>query len=405
MSRIHTLLIVLATFSACIRDAQGGDSIRAQDLSALSHADRVAAMKAFLERRIDKVQNIDVTSETRRYNRKYSHGSLGDRTADCGWVQFHTLRCDGSYKVTSSWFVNQAATVADSTDVSHHDEKTGITRVFCESVGRKQGPTGLEHVRSKEGRIGLDHMPTMESNRVAFHLLAGSYVIKPFCDKGEFLLQSLASCSENWDVEVNVQQQQVTISHPYRMAFMDTGTGVRKVYFDVRRGMLPVRIDVDYRGEVVTSLEPRRVTPIWREERIVMDEPRNFDGLWMATRIEERLRASPLGPQVCCIILTRVKEIVFDKVKQDDLPVTFPPDTEVADTVKNVFYRTGPDGEPTEPINPIGIPKTPISLDAQGRLIQEPSWMLRVGIWLIGIAIALLVCVIILKRRLARASP
>jgi hypothetical protein len=301
--------------------------------------------------------------------------------------------------------VNQAATVADSTDVSHHDEKTGITRVFCESVGSKQGPTGLEHVRSKEGRIGLDHMPTMESNRVAFHLLAGSYVIKPFCDKGEFLLQSLASCSENWDVEVNVQQQQVIIGHPYRMAFMDTGTGVRKVYFDVRRGMLPVRIDVDYRGEVVTSLEPRRVTPIWREERIVMDEPRNFDGLWMATRIEERLRASPLGPQVCCIILTRVKEIVFDKVKQDDLPVTFPPDTEVADTVKNVFYRTGPDGEPTEPINPIGIPKTPISLDAQGRLIQEPSWMLRVGIWLIGIAIALLVCVIILKRRLARASP
>jgi hypothetical protein len=388
-----TLLLALVWISGIGGGAIGAEPVSAQDLAGLSQADRVAVMKTLLERRIDKVRNIDVTSETRIYNRKYSNGKLGDRIADSGWYQFHTRYCDGSYGVKSSWFVNQAATVADSTSVSHHNEKTGITRIVSQQ-GKRKG---------HQGRIGVEHLPSMHSNRVAFHLLGGSFVIRPTCDKCEFLLESLASCSDRWRVDVDVQEQQVIITHSYRIAFIETGTGTRKVYFNVAKGMLPVRIDVDYHDEWVTSLEPRRVTPVWREERIVMDEPRDFDGFWMPMRIEERIRSSTLGPEICSVRLTSVKQIVFGRVKEADLEVKFPPDTEVADTVKNVFYRTDANGNPKEPINPIGVPKGPIQLDPQGRLIQprNASWMFQIGIWSIGCGVVLLPCVVILRRRLA----
>src|SRR5260370_40630706 len=78
LSRICRVLVVLGAFSARIGPAQATDPIRAQDLAALPQADRVQVMKAFLDRRIDKVGNIDVTSETRSYFRKYSKGRLMD---------------------------------------------------------------------------------------------------------------------------------------------------------------------------------------------------------------------------------------------------------------------------------------------------------------------------------------
>jgi hypothetical protein len=390
----RTLLLAVGGLGACVGGASGADVVRAQDLAALAQADRVAAVKALLERRLDKVRNIDVMSETRICNRRYSKGKLGDRTADSGWYEFHTQYSDGSYRVKSSWFVSQAATAADSTAISHHDEKTGITRIVSQQVKRK----------GHQGRIGLEHLPSMHANRVAFQLLGGSYIIRPFCDKCDFLLQSLAACADKWHVDVDVREQQIVVSHPCRIAFIETGTGTRKVFFDVAKGMLPARVDLDYRDEWVTSLEPRQLTPVWREERIVMNEPKDFGGFWMPMRIEERIRSSVLGPDVCSVYSTNVRQVVFGRVKGADLEVKFPPDTEVADAVKNVFYQTGPDGEATGPINPIGVPKVPITLDAQGQVVPSYGWMLRAGVWSVGIGMTLLVGVIVLRKRLAGIS-
>jgi hypothetical protein len=283
--------------------------------------------------------------------------------------------------------------VADSFGPSHYDQKTGVVRIMGQSPGRK----------GTEGRIGREHLPCLYCDRVAAHLLAGSYDIKPACDKGQFLLESLVSCSESWDVQVNEKQQQVMITHPHYIAFCQgLGNGTRKVYFDIPKGMLPVRIDIDWRHELTSeSGAPRSV---WREERITMDEPKNFNGFWMPMRIEERIRADHTANQYA-IFLTTVKQIVFGNVREADLHFTFPPDTVVADTLKNVWYPTGPDGDPTGPINPIGIPKDlPMTLDAEGRLIEKPGWMLRYGIWLLAMGVALLGAVVVVRRRLRADS-
>lgn len=369
------------------------EQITAQDLAGLSQADRVGVMQAFIERRAEKVQNIDVTSVTRTMTRKYDKGRPGDLIGEAGRYEYHTLRCDGSYRVKSTYFAKPGDTTADSTAISHYNQKTGVIRIMAQSSGRK----------TTEGRIGLDHLSSMHSNRVAFHLLAGSYVIKPACDKCEFLLESLATCSKSWEVEVDVKLQQVIITHPHYIAFCPAiGTGTRKVYFDITKGMLPVRIEIDWRGEVVTSRSGAK-SLIWREERITMDQPKNFDGFWMPMRIEERVRTDHSSNELG-VLLTTVKQIVFGNVKEANLHFMFPSDTQVADTLKNVWYRTDPDGEPKGPINPIGIPKDlPITLDAEGRLIEKPSWMLRYGIWMIGTGVALLGGIVVVRRRLRAA--
>jgi hypothetical protein len=351
-------------------------------------------MKGFLERRTEKLQNIDLTSVTRTTIRKYAKGKPGDLIGEAGRYEYHTVRCDRSYRVKSSYFPKPEDKVPDSVATSHYDQKTGVIRIMAQSSGRK----------GTEGRIGLDHLPAMRCNRVAFHLLAGCYVIDSACDKCEFLLESLASCSKSWDVQVDVKRQQVIITHPHYIAFLpEVGTGTRKVYFDISKGMLPVRIDVDWHDDEITSSKSQAPTRMWREERIFMDEPKNFDGFWMPTRIEEWVRADHSANQYG-IFLTTVKRIVFDKVKESDLPFTFPPDTEVADTLKNVWYHTGPDGEPKGPINPIGIPKDlPMTLDAEGRLIEKPSWMLRYGIWLLGIGVVLFGGLVIVRKHLRAA--
>jgi hypothetical protein len=382
-------LLMLTFLMPPIVDAQTEGPISAKDLEALSQTDRAAVMKAFIERRIEKVQNIDVTSVTKTMSRKYAKGRPGDLISEAGRYEYQTLRRDESYRVKSSYFVKPGDKVADSVATSHYDQKNGVVRIMAQSSGRK----------GTEGRIGLDHLPSMHSNRVAFHLLVGSYVIKNGCDKCEFLLESLASSSKSWDVQVNVKAQEVIITHPHHIAFFEGGTCTRKVYFDITKGMLPVRIEIDWRYEFTSGAGAKSL--LWREERITMDEPKNFDGFWMPMRIEEWIRTEH-GPNEYGIFLTTVKQVIFGNVKEADLPFTFPPDTEVADTLKNVWYRTGPDGDPIGPINPIGIPKDlPMTLDAEGRLIEKPSWMLRYGIWLLGIGVALLGAVVVVRRRLA----
>src|SRR5260370_8888704 len=103
---------------------------------------------------------------------------------------------------------------------------------MAQSAGRK----------GTEGRIGHDHLPSMHSNRVAFHLLAGSYVIDSGCDKCEFLLESLASCSQSWDVQVDVKRQQVIITHPHYIPFCPgLGTPPRKVSFYIPKPIFLVQ--------------------------------------------------------------------------------------------------------------------------------------------------------------------
>jgi hypothetical protein len=387
------LLSVLAFGLFPLHPVKAADSISAQDLAALSQADRVAVMKTFVERRIQKVQNIDIKSETRTYFRKYANGKPGGQIGEGGWFEYDTQRFDGSYRVKSRFFPKPGDKVPNSTSISHYDQKTGIVRIMAQTSGEKE----------TQGRIGLDHLTSMHSNRVAFHLLAGSYVINPACDKCEFLLESLASCSNSWSVEVNQKSQQAIITHPHYIAFCPgTGTGTRRVYFDIAKGMLPVRIVIDWRGEFKNSGSGGS-TVLWREERIFMDQPRNFDGFWMTTRIEERIRTER-QPDECSIFSTRVKQVVFGQVKEGDLHFTFPPDTTVADALKNVWYRTGPDGEPTGPINPIGIPKDlPITLDEEGRLMEKPGWMLRYGVWFLGIGVGLMGALVVVRRHLRAA--
>lgn len=384
-----TTVLVLADLFRSVVDAKGGEPVRAQDLAGLSQEDRVAVMKSFLERRIDKVRNIEVDSETRTYVRKFINGSLGDHIGNAGWYEYKTQHCDGSYRVKSSYFVSQAASSADSTATSHYDEKSGIVRIVSRQHNYK------EH----EGRIGLEHLSSMHSNRAPLLLLGISFVMQDNAlDKCDFLLPSLVSCSGQWQVDVNVLEQQVVISHPFRIAFVDVGSGTRKVYFDLVKGMMPARIDIDWRGDLVTSLEPRRVTPAWREERIMMDEAKDFGGIWMPMRLEERVRASSGSPDTCSIYLTKVKQIAFGGVKKEDLEFKFPPDTQVADTIKNVFYHTGSDGESTGPINPLGIPEGPITLDERGQIVSKPSWTLHYGLLAIGCGIALLFCLVLLRK-------
>jgi hypothetical protein len=312
-------------------------------------------VKAALERRMDKVRNIEVTSETRLYSRTWLDGKLGERTQDGGCWQFHTLHRDGSYRVKSTWFVTQSATVADSTSLSHHDEKTGMTRILNQQTKNK----------GFQGRIGTEHLGSMHSNRVAFHLLGGSFVNPPAIDKCHFLLQSLINCSNTWSVAVD--NQRAVISHPYRIGFVEDGPpGLRKVYFDIEKGMMPLRIEIDYSATPETL--PGLSQPISRQERIVLSEPKSFDGFWMPTLIEEHLRTLA-KPNECQVFLTKVNNVRFGVVADSDLQVKFPADTDVADTIKKVFYRTGPDGEPKGQVLPIGVPKGTLKRDEKGNIL------------------------------------
>jgi hypothetical protein len=261
---ICSLFLLLCPRSAVVVKASAADQISVQEIAGLLQSERVAVMKTYLERRIEKVRNVDVTSETRVSFRKYLNGKLGELVAEGSWYQFRTLHCDGAYRVTSSWFVNQATTVPDSTSVSHYDAKTGISRIVSHAAQRK----------GQDGRIGFEPLPSLGSNRVAFYLLGGSFVIPSGgCDRCEFLLESLSSCSDKWHVDVDIPGKQVIIRHPYRIAFVNNGTGERKVRFDVTKGMLPVTVDMDWRGYAVTSQDGKNLKPIWREERVLMDDP------------------------------------------------------------------------------------------------------------------------------------
>jgi hypothetical protein len=230
--------------------------------------------------------------------------------------------------------------------VSHYDKATGVVRISSNTAkdGRKQG------------RIGVEHLSNMHSNRVAFHLLAVSYVDRDWADKCHFLLQSLYECSDQWRVDVNVKDQQAIVRHPYWLGFLANKgqPGERRVFFDAAKGMLPVRVEIDFDSDV--EMSPGVVERLWRQERIMMDQPKNFDGFWMATRIEERLRTSS-APETCQVFQTAVHRIVFGRVTDADLKVRFSEDTQVVDALRNVFYRTGPDGEPKGQILPVGIPK------------------------------------------------
>src|SRR5207249_2737609 len=166
---IHLLSTILVMVTPVVR-AQ--DRITAQELAALSQADQVAVMQAFIERRTEKVQNIDIISVTRTMARKYAKGGPGDLISEAGRFEYHTLRCDGSYRVKSTYFDKPWDKSADSRAISHYDQKTGADRIMVQSSGRKGIP----------GRIGLEHLSSMRTNRVAFHLLAGSYVVDSACD-------------------------------------------------------------------------------------------------------------------------------------------------------------------------------------------------------------------------------
>jgi hypothetical protein len=80
----------MSTFLVLVADARAQGPISAKDLAALPQADRVAVMKASIERRIDKVQNIDVTSVTRSIIRKYDNGRAGDLITEAGRYEYRT---------------------------------------------------------------------------------------------------------------------------------------------------------------------------------------------------------------------------------------------------------------------------------------------------------------------------
>jgi hypothetical protein len=84
----RTLLLVAGWLGGSTAGLNGGDTIRAQDLSGLSQAGRVAVMKAVLERRIDRVRNIEVASEMRGSIRQFANGRLGDKVRESGWYEF-----------------------------------------------------------------------------------------------------------------------------------------------------------------------------------------------------------------------------------------------------------------------------------------------------------------------------
>jgi hypothetical protein len=67
------------------------EPVTADDLAKLAQPQRVAVVKAFLEKRIDKVANIEVTSESILSSRRWLNGKMGELDPGVSKQLFHTL--------------------------------------------------------------------------------------------------------------------------------------------------------------------------------------------------------------------------------------------------------------------------------------------------------------------------
>lgn len=363
------LVWILVTQAVCGVSASHAQTI--DSLGKLDNGGRFPLIKAAFEKRMEQMNNADITSTARIANYEFHDGRLGKQVGNLSRYQFHLLRLGGSYRLEAKWYLNEN-TAPEITSTDNFIEKDGLEHGFSTS-------RNVPHV---DGIISTVHKSGIMEQRVMY-LLDGSFAyITPPYDEKAFLFQSLVKAADKWNVEVDPTKGLAIITHPYQYPRQahEGPVGVRKVYCDISKGFLPTRIEVDWKDDKLAK-------GAWREERIVMDRCALVDGLWMPMRIEERIRASTGDPSVCSVFLTEITDVALGKVKEDSLKFVFPPKTRVVDVTKGIYYTVGDDGQSLDGVARIG--SVPGSLQGSSPPARSPERR-----WSMIVTTVLLVCLI-----------
>lgn len=362
-------LLVLNESRIAISQDIAHEHINVHELNMLSEKELSGILKAKFEQWVDVLSNIEVSSETRLYNCEYHDDKLGKRVDDSGWFQFRMLRLGRSYRIDSKWFVNQEATVPEAISQGNFDGEEGISRFFGNNVA----------VSGNFARIDVKHISVVTQNPVVYWL-GGE-----FGKDQEFIFQSLLQSSNEWKMKVDVNEDVVEITHPYRVVYKDSPVGIRTVRCKVEKDIIPI--------ELVTAYRDEEVKPgFWRNEKTLVRAEKRVGDLWMPSKIITYIRTSILGESVCAVQETEIKSAAFGKVSKPQLVVAFTPGTNVVDVTKGISYTIGKDEQAVGAVNPLYSPAKinplPTTRSINNRFIQIS----------LGVIIAILVILVIRKR-------
>jgi hypothetical protein len=276
-------------------------------------------------------------------------------------------RLDGSYRIESKWYLTQESTIPQSVSQANFDYQEGISSSFGTNVS----------VPGIFGRIDVQHSSIISQNPIAY------WTGGKFGKDDEFLFQSLLRVSGKWKIDIDVNNDEVVIRHPYQPSYRDTPVGTRTLHCLISKGLLPIKVDIDYKDEDLGK-------GFWRKEEMWID-PIKSDDLWMPSVIKHHIRTSVLGENVCAIQLTAIKALSLGKVSKPQLAIVFPSRTKLVDIPKGVSYEVGENGRLAGPVTGLYSPAELTS--------QKTAPRLRYILLAVTFLLVIVLCFLVIRKR------
>lgn len=364
-SGVVSLLCVLAV-PGTATPVFGGDDV--PDFPSLTGAELRTAVQEALAARLEAVQNLELVSWTEARQHEFADGAIGKPATPGTRGEFHLKRLNGSYWLSARLFSNERPSVPNIVSESNFDGDEGRSRgLMLENGGR----TALF------GRIDTKMDDSITINRAAY------YITDWPNGEGMHFYRDILAEAGNWTVSSIPGKGEVVVSYPYRHRILSKHglTGSCMVVFDAGRGMVPVRMKIDYRATADGQ-------EIWRDETVSMEDVREVDGVWIPFKIQSLVRASSLKEGRCVLENTEVENASMGGVGEGDLVIDFPAGTFVTDAVQGVSYKVGADGKPVGKPTPFHNPEALPAAAASDKSGFTPRQvLLLVNVCLLGAAV------------------
>ena len=339
---------------------EGTDTIDVQVLLSMSQEDQKDVLRQVLEDRQEKLRNVSVTTLTRVYNAKSTHGEIGETVHEVMRQRDEFYKLGPSYRL--EFTLTRPGDPPLYTSVSGYDSETGVSKMYIDHRDRTQRTARVG--RQQDSVLGLYRYGRMLTGTVGER--KRSYVSELLA-----LWAKVSAINVDVDGEVRVETTQE----------FSKSRVISNYWFDSSQGYLLTRYESKRRwrskGKEEFGTDGR-----FRDRYLKVLETKMASGLWLPMRFTCVNEIHTLEDGVATVYDTEVESISLGDVTKSDLEVDFGRGTQVVDMLKSTVYV-------------VGVPTTSPA--------EEPAEVKRGGWWgLIGLNVALLCAYLIYRSKSRR---
>lgn len=339
------------------------------DFSKLAIAEQRAIIKVAFERRLDVLSNLDVRCIQTGSVREYRKSEMGSVLHRLNGARYRCRTHGTSYRL--DWELGGPDVLRPNEfEQTTYDSRSGVATSLHQQNGL---PYPFARIDSK-------HNAYKGCLRYTYWL---DGISEP-TDAGNYLYRDIVQMIESSSVDCDSQLRRVRLQIPWIPPWGGSpDLGTRTLILDPQRAFAPLE------GTGYWEME-REDGPMWREEEFRVGAFKLVKDIWLPTQVTETIRASSANHSKTEGLVeyweTEVSEIESGNVTEEQLIVTIPKGTRVADMLKGVVYFLGEDGKPKREQPMLGIDAINTALNPPNRAVKSSRGWLLLAINVVCIA-------------------